>query len=420
MTRRGKGEGSIQKLPSGRWVAVLDLGIRNGKRVRRYFRGTSRAEVAQQLTQQLAASQQGLPIPSPKLTVGQFLAIWLERTILPAADGTWRKAPDTVAGYTNHVRNYLIPGLGHLRLVKLEPYHVDALLDDLRAKEPTERLPRLQPRAQPTGEGAPGKRLSKRSRQYCRAVLRAALQQAMRWGWLQRNVAALSAPIDVPKKRRGRKVGRAAAAGIRDAVAGDRLEALYAVALGTGMRISEALGLRWSDVDMDTGWVEVVRQLKRVEGRWLLVEKTKTEAGERTFFVPEFGLESLRAHRVRQVEEQLLAGGRWAGADWPDLIFRTAIGTPLDRRYVWRHFQELLGRAGLESLRVHDLRHGCAGLLYAEGVDLGVISALLGHSGIQITKDLYTEVLPELKRQAADRMDAALRRRSGDRARDRL
>jgi integrase len=192
---------------------------------------------------------------------------------------------------------------------------------------------------------------------------------------------------------------------ILGAVRGDPLEALFTVALALGLRQGEALALRWEDVDLSRGAVSVAATLQRVNGALVRTEP-KTRRSRRTLPLTSVAAEALRTHRVRQIEERLLAGDRW---DDRGLVFTTSVGTPLDGVSVTHRFQKILERAGLPRYRFHDLRHGTASLLAARGVPARVAMELLGHSDIRTTLHIYTHVGPELARDAVERLDAALR-----------
>jgi integrase len=373
--RRGKGEGSITQLPDGRWQARIDLGYVNGKRKRKSIYGKTREEVAKKLTRALADHQRGLPLPDERLTVEQFLHRWLEEVACPSV------RPRTYASYAQLVRLHLVPGLGRTRLARLRPEDVQAFLNR-----------KLQ-------EG-----LSPRTVQYLHAVLRRALGQAEKWGLVARNVARL---VDPPKVARPevRPLTAEEARRLLDATRGDRLEALYSVAVAVGLRQGEALGLRWQDVDLDRGLLTVRVQLQRIGGTLQLVEP-KSPRSQRTIQLPTVVVQALREHRARQLAERLQAGAAWQEHG---LVFTTSIGTPLDARNVVRHFHRLLAKAGLPRMPFHVLRHTAASLLLAQGLDLRVVQQVLGHSQIALTANLYAHVMPVLLREAAERMDALLR-----------
>ncbi|MBI4491372.1 MAG: site-specific integrase [Chloroflexi bacterium] len=378
--RRGHGEGSIYQAPDGRWVAVVDQGYVDGKRKRKVYYGTTRKEAAERLKTALHDQAAGLPLPSERLTVGQFLDQWLKDSAKPSV------RPKTFSSYAQLVRIHLGPALGKILLAKLSPQDVQAFMNQKREAG-----------------------LSPRTVQYLRAVLRRALGQALKWGLVARNVATL---VDPPKSKRTeiQPLDATQATRFLEAVRGDRLEALYAVVLAVGLRQGEALGLRWQDdegkrlVDLEAGTLTVRHALQRIDGKLQLVEP-KTEKSRRTLALPAFAIDALRAHRVRQLEERLAAGSLWQEQGF---VFTTSVGTPLDARNVVRYFQAHLARAGLPHKRFHDLRHSCASLLLAQGEQLRDIMELLGHSQISLTADLYAHVLEASKRRTAARMDALL------------
>lgn len=373
--KRGNGEGTIYKRKDGRWVGVVHLGWDGGKRRRKYVYGETRTQVADALTTTLRARQQGLPIPKERLTVGQFLDQYLADAQAPSV------RPMTLKRDREIVHLHLQPELGRLRLSKLNAQHIQALL---RHKQ---------------DEG-----LSARTVQMIHGGLRAALNQAVRWDLVPRNVALLVRPPRV-EHREVQPLSPDEAAVFLAGAQGDRLEALYAVALALGLRQGEALGLRWGDVDLDAGILRVRSQLQRVDRRWEFVPP-KSNRAHRTLNVPSEIIGALRRHRARQLEERLVAGGRWE--EW-DLVFATRHGKPLDGRNVTRSFQAIAQRAGLRPLRFHDLRHTAASFLLAQGVDARSVMEILGHSQIGLTLNTYAHVLPALKQDAADRMDTLFR-----------
>ena len=244
---------------------------------------------------------------------------------------------------------------------------------------------------------------SPRTVQYTHTVLRRALGRALKWGLVARNVATL---VDRPRSVRQemQSLSPEQARVFLQAAEGDRLEALYSVAIAVGLRQGEALGLRWDDVDLDAGKLRVRVALQRVNGKLQLVGP-KTAKSRRTIALPQTAVIALRKHRTRQLEERLRAGEHWQEMG---LVFPSTIGTPHDARNVVRAFQKLLEQAGLPHMRFHDLRHTCASLLLAQGVHPRVVMEILGHSQISLTMDTYSHVIPSLQREAAQQMDAAL------------
>jgi len=187
-------------------------------------------------------------------------------------------------------------------------------------------------------------------------------------------------------------------------VHGDRLEALYTVALAVGLRQAEALGLRWDDVNLEAGTLSVRMSLQRVGGKYQLVEP-KTNRSRRTIKLPQLCVDALLAHKERQENERTILGDAWE--NW-NLLFALEDGSPLSRSSVTHRFQRVLADAGIPRHRFHDLRHTCATLLLAQGVALRVVMETLGHSQMSTTADIYSHVLPVLMADAADKMNAAL------------
>jgi integrase len=190
------------------------------------------------------------------------------------------------------------------------------------------------------------------------------------------------------------------------AAAGDRLEALYMLALTTGMRQGELLALTWANVDLDTGALMVTATVQYAAGGGFTFLPPKTKRSRRKIALPAAAVAALRKHKARQISERARVGSAW---DDLDLVFPNACGRPLDGTNVLRQqLQPLLRRAGLPPIRFHDLRHTAATLPLRKGVNPKIVSELLGHSSVSITLDIYSHVLPDMQEQAAAAMDEAL------------
>ena len=181
---------------------------------------------------------------------------------------------------------------------------------------------------------------------------------------------------------------------------------MHVISLTVGLRMGEALGLRWSDIDFDAKTLRVNRQLQRVRDGGGLVFSEPKNASRRTVDLPQRAVEALRSHRKKQIEGQLRAGSGWQDQG---LVFTSNKGTPLDaQNIVNRHFMPLLRRAGLPDIRWHDLRHSCFTLLLSRGVHPKFVQHLAGHASIQLTLDRCSHWMPSMGRHTASAMDEVL------------
>jgi integrase len=285
------------------------------------------------------------------------------------------------------VEQHIVPEVGRIKLAKLTPHDVTMMMR----------------RKQDAG-------LAPRTVHHMRAVLRRALNVGIRRGELHRNAAALAEPVKVTDHEVPLMPPQEAQA-ILAAFRGHPLEPVVAVALWTGLRQAEILGLRWRDVDLERRRLTVAGSLQRLGGEWHLLPP-KTRRSARTIAMPEPLVPLLAAYRERQAEERSQLGAAWSDVV-PDLMFTTAIGTPLTGTTVTNRFQWTLKNKDLPLRRFHDLRHGCATLLLASGVDLKTVSAILGHSTISITANTYAGVLHSLHKDAADRITRLLEPAAG-------
>ena len=335
-------------------------------------------EVAQKLLQAQKALADGLPLAGERQSTEAFLnKVWLKNR------AAQRVRPTTLRRYREIVRLHIVPEIGRIPLGRLTPQHVEKMVSAVAAK------------------GA-----SPRTVEHCRAVLRNALNHAMRHSLVGRNVAALADCPPVPA-REVTPLTPDAARRILKAVRGERLEALFSVALACGQRQSETLGLRWSDVNVDAGTLSIQRILQRVNGAFTFFPP-KTPRSRRTIAMPAPVAAALRQHMRRQLEERMLIGAAWEGDAWGALVFTTEIGRPLTSFHVRRRFRKLLQLAGLPTMRYHDLRHGAASLMAAQGVPARVAMEILGHAQISTTMNIYTHIAPELQKEASERVAAAL------------
>jgi integrase len=196
-------------------------------------------------------------------------------------------------------------------------------------------------------------------------------------------------------------------AGQRIATArGDRLEALYTLALHTGARQGELLALRWADVDFAGGYLTIRGTLQRVPGRGFEIREPKTRRSIRRIALPPTVVEALRAHGARQDDERAARGSAWDGA--LALVFTNEVGRPIEpQNLIRRSFRPLLRRGGLPAVRFHDLRHTAASILLAHGEGPLVVAQRLGHASVTTTMGVYGHVQPGQDEHAAMTLEAA-------------
>lgn len=373
MSRRANNEGSVYQRADGRWVGAFTIDWTDGRQKRRVVYAWTQKEVLAKLAAVRRQNAAGVRVDLAEQTVAQFLARWLE----------WKKThvrPRTSATYESYIDGHVAQDLGRIRLQRLRVEDVQKMLDA--------RLDTMTPR----------------SVQALRDILRGALSDAVKWGEVERNVAKLARP-PAQVRREVQALTPANAKALLAQVAGDRLEALYKVALSLGLRRSEVCGLKWEDVDLRAGRLRVRRGLHEVKGVGLVEEEPKSTTSRREVALPAFAVDGLRAHRRLQRAERLRAGDRWVDSGF---VFVDRWGRPTKPDYLTRDFKTRATKAGLGYMHFHELRHGAATLMLAQGVPLIVVKETLGHATLGVTSDLYAHVAAEVQKQAADAIDAVL------------
>jgi integrase len=385
---RSKGTGSIYERADGKWVAQLEHGVtHSGKRryLRRVRPNESQAKRALDELERMVA--RNLEPGDARQTLTTYLDGWVD-----GLEGV--RAPKTIAAYRADVA-HVKEVIGKTRLDKLTPNHVRQLMKSL-----------------------PKRGLAPKSCLNVRTTLHTAIEQAMKDRILEWNPVSV---VDRPRVERQDIVPLTAfqARQVLDALADDRLYALYAVGVAVGLRLSEALGLTWDRIDLDTGIIQVRRQVQRIgkpgAKHYALVE-LKSKKSRRDIPLPEFAVAALRRHKYRQNEEKVAADRPWTdgcceacGTTGVGLVFTTnshrSAGRPIHPTQALKYFQDICETAVGFRPRFHDLRHTAATLLMAQGVPLAEIQDILGHSSITVTKDLYGHLDVEHLRGAATKMD---------------
>jgi integrase len=366
VSKRIRGEGSVSLRPDGRWQGQLS---RDGVREAVYER--TQQEAADKLMDLRA--HKGLPRLDQRLTVQRWLEAWLE-TSRP------RLRPSTATRYRQLVEQQLVPALGHLKLASMTPAEVTKGLAGLQAGG-----------------------LSPRTVSHCRAVLRTALADAERDGLVARNVARLATIARVPDPSPV-VLSPDQATAVIEAIQGPSLRRLATVAIFTGLRLGEQLGLTWADIDFERHQLHVRHSLERIEGAYVLVEPKSTISRRVVALIPQ-AFRALEEEHAAQAEAKLAAGARWT-PPIPNLVFTTSLGQPRNGSVVTHTLQEAMAGADPPRLRWHDLRAVHGGLLLLGGADISVVSKMLGHSAIGVTAKHYAGVSDVLGRKASDRLAA--------------
>ena len=378
-------KGHIKQRNKGSWTLWIDVGrdSETGKRKQQTFavRG-SKKDAEKELKATLTRIEGSAYIKPTKLTVGEFLTQWLENYVLT------NTSPRTAEGYRVIIQRHLMPNLGIVSLTQLQPYHIQGYY----AKTLSE------------GRADSNDSLSARTVRNIHKVLSEALSHAVKWQILIRNVALA---VDPPRPSQSEMATftEEQARLFLEAVAQFPYHELFTVALYTGMRRSELLGLPWKDVDLYLAQLSVTQTLHRLSSGGFVFGKPKTAKNRRTIALPPTVCILLRQLNERQIAERLLLGLR---LQHDDLVFSKPDGKPLDPSTITHTFRKIVKKAGLPILRFHDLRHTHASLMLKHGIHPKIVSERLGHSSISITLDTYSHVMPGLQEAAALRFEEGL------------
>ncbi len=348
-----------------------------GKKVRRWFRGETKGAVRAKLKEAQAEAATLQWVAPSRITVDAYMTRWLEDGAKPSL------REKTYTDYRQVIRKHIAPRMGGTRLQQVTPAQIQGLLSSMERDHQEGRVK----------GGAP-------IRQKTYRIIHAAFGQAVRWRLLRDNPA--SGVVEPRTPPRPMDVWKPDTA-IRflEAAKDDRYHALYAVLLGCGLRVGEALGLGWPEVNLEGKTLTVRRQLSEVSGRVSLTEP-KTKAAMRTVDLPDFVVTALRQHQHRMEKETHLV------TDF-NLVFVDTHGKPVRKSNLrQRSFDLLLKTAGIPRIRLHDLRHACTSLHLSLGTPLLVIQRMLGHSRPSVTLDVYSHLMPTMGREAADKMDTLL------------
>lgn len=372
------GSGSVyQRKSDGRWVAKFK--VEETGRYKLLYASTEK-EAYKKLEDAQYEQKQGILVTGPQQTVKQFLGYWIEDVHKPPVIriGTYEM-------YRTVINKYLIPGLGHIKLQKLTTQQIQSFY----GKE--------------IKKGVSAGRIK-----YINSVLHNALGHAKRIKLIHVNVSE-DIELSPVEEHEIEPLTPEQAQMLLQKVWEHHLEALLMLALTTGMRKGEILGLRWQDIDLPEGVLQIRRTLGYFAHHGFVEGEPKTKKSKHKITLPQFVIDALKRHRALQLERRLQVGSTWVNKD---LVFSNKEGDFIVPRTLNNHFNRLLKDIGLPHIRFHDLRHSAATLLLSMGVDMKVIQEILGHSSYLMTANIYSHVLPSMQKEAMDKMDDMFRRQT--------
>jgi integrase len=363
---RGRNEGSLSKRPNGKWRAQISI---MGKRI---SYGSQKKEECQTWLHKMQTKvSEGQNFDGSRQTVSEFMSTWLAGAKLSMRFTTWRQ-------YQGLAKNYILPGIGKIKIMELRPDHLQHLFDSL------------------IGKGIGYYAILK-----AHTMLRSALSRAVKLELIPKNPASL---VVLPRKPATEmhildesQVNRLLVASI-----GHRLEALIHLAIIGGMREMELLGLKWTDLDWGKQTLKVERQLLRAHGEGIQFSSPKTKYGKRSLKLGSKTTEILRKHYNLQQEDRIKSGDQWRELG---LMFPNHFGGPLEFRNLIRDYRILLQATGLPRIRFHDLRHTAASIMLNHNIPVIVVSRRLGHSKPSITLDIYGHLMANAQDEVAELLD---------------
>jgi integrase len=376
-------QGRVYRRGTG-WAFKVDLprDPATGQRRQRQKGGFATRKAAEEgLTDLLGEIRTDVVAGTGTIKLEDWLTEWLA-AVKPSL------RPSTYSLYSTAVTSWITPRIGALKLAEVTPQVVQRLYTDLA-----------------TSGGRSGQGLSPRSVRLAHQVLQQAFAKAVQWKLTANNPLASGIILPRMEPKEMKTLSAEDAKAFLDATADDRLGPLWCLLLTTGLRRGEALGLRWTDVDLADARLEVRQTVVAVKGTPLISEP-KTKTGRRTVYLSGRTIEALKDQRVRQKADRKLVGSAWEDSG---LVFTTTTGGLLHPRNVLRDFQIALDKANLPKVRLHDLRHTVATLLLHEGAHPKVVQELLGHANVAITLNTYSHATPGLHREAADMLEGVLK-----------
>ncbi|MPM60593.1 Tyrosine recombinase XerC [bioreactor metagenome] len=387
--KRSNGEGSIYKRADGKWCSAITVGTDpiTGKIKRKTFYGKTKEEVRQKLIDLQYKLQNDAYIEPSILTFSAWIDIWLNQY----KKGSIRDK--TFENYEYLSRVHIKPSIGNIQLKKLTPEVIQNFYNEKHEHGRSD------------GKGG----LSAKTVRNIHNIIHECLDQAIKSGKITRNV---SEATTLPRKQQKEIhiLTREDEIKFLKVAIEDRLGIAFIVSLATGLRLGELLGLHWADINLDEGIINVRQALARVKlfkedgstESVLKFQPPKTKAGRRTIPLPTNVLKYIKVHKLNQSKEKLSIGEDYENNA---LVFCTEFGKPIDPRNLIRKFQQILKKANLSKTNLHSLRHTYATRLLESNEHPKVVQEILGHSSISVTLDIYSHVLPEIKKAAAEKIN---------------
>jgi integrase len=370
MGKRANGEGSVYRRKSdGRWVGSLSL----PDGTRKVFYGKKQSEVIAKLDEAANDLRHGMLVVGSTTTLQEYLENWLENVHKP----TIRLS--TYLNYRKLLKNYLVPGLGKVKLQKLTPQQVQVFY------------------SQKMSEGLAPKTVNN-----IHGVLHKALDNAVKWNILSRNVCDAVTPPRIPRKEK-KVLTKQQAHTLLEEVRTHRLEALLTLAITTGMREGELLALHWQDIYFEDCSLQVKRAVGYLKGYGYIESEPKTAKSRRMIKLPVFVVDILIRHKAQQEEQRREVGSAWIEKD---LVFTNAQGYYFSSSTLRKVFRRFLVSIDLPHMRFHDLRHSAATILLAMKVHPKVVQEILGHNQIAMTLDVYSHALPSMQEEVTKQWDS--------------
>ncbi len=364
--KRGNNEGTVYKRKDGRWCAQVSL---SGKRITKYAKTQREChDWVREITNKI---EHGMTFDATQLTLERYMQSWLTGKDLSIRQNTARN-------YRRYTEQDILPVIGKMRLQNIQPAHIRQMYLRMQAE----------------GKGS-------RTIQLVHSTLHCALKQAVKERLIGYN------PMDAVERPKVETkefhiFTESQARTFLEATKGHPYEALFYLALTTGLRKGELLGLMWDDVDWEKGTLRVERQLQQAYSSSAVLVPTKTKSGRRQIKLGKIGLAMLEAHRKRQEAQKILAGDSWKENG---MIFTTGIGTYASQSKVSKKFKQILYENDLPDIRFHDLRHTSISLLLDMGTPINTVQRRAGHSKAIVTTDIYGHVMAHSQDAAAENIE---------------